>query len=397
MLDSCNSAYIPYVFEEKPELFSAFSGFTYYPNCVAFGNHTRIGASPLWGGYEYTPDKIQSHRNETMQKHNEALLVLPKLFLDNDYAVVVTDPPIANYSWKPDLSIFKNYPQIKAENIVSKYTHWYLQEHPELKIVSISDVLRTRLIRYAFFTMAPAAFRIFIYDRADWLIAPSGTETNLSFDTIDNYTALAALPDITSITTEDKNTYIAMGNDITHNPAFFQLPDYTPSINIDISNLGSGEFSTERTYHATVAAFLLLAKWFNFLKENDVYDNTRIVIASDHGRGFYEQFEKNILLPNGDFLSDYNATLLVKDFDETAKLVTDDTFMTHADVPIFAVSDLITNAANPFTKVILSNREKQAGATVTSARALQYIIRDDQWMHVTDNIFDVNNWEIILR
>ncbi|GMO29104.1 MAG: YidC/Oxa1 family membrane protein insertase [Termitinemataceae bacterium] len=402
MLDACNSLYIPYLFEEKPQLLSQLSGFTYYPNCVAFGNHTKVGAPALWGGYEYVPTQIQKARNKTMAKHNEALLMLPKLFLDNDYSVTVTDPPFANYSWKPDLSIFKDYPQIDAKNIISRYTNQYLNEHSEIEIVSLNNILRTHLIRYAFFKMSPAVFRMFIYDKADWLIATSYSESNLTLDTIDNYAALANLQNITSITADKKNIYIAMDNDLTHYPAFLKFPEYIPSVNIDNANLGSGPFANEATYHVTVASFLLLGKWFQYLKENGVYDNTRIIIASDHGRDMNSKIEKNIQISNGDFLSDYNATLLVKDFksthsNETSELVTDDTFMTHADVPFIASFGLIPNPVNPFTNKALKTDEKHDGAVVTSGRAMQHKIRNDQWMHVSDNIFDASNWKNILK
>jgi hypothetical protein len=38
-----------------------------------------------------------------------------------------------------------------------------------------------------------------------------------------------------------------------------------------------------KQYHVAMAALLLRGKWFDFLLENGVYDNTRIIIAPDHG------------------------------------------------------------------------------------------------------------------
>ena len=34
-------------------------------------------------------------------------------------------------------------------------------------------------------------------------------------------------------------------------------------------------------YQVNMAAFLKLGEWFDYLRENGVYDNTRIIIVSD--------------------------------------------------------------------------------------------------------------------
>jgi hypothetical protein len=161
MLDRGISGYVPYIFEEKPELYSAFDGFTYYPNCIAFGSHTRVGAPALFGGYEYVPSIIHKDRGTALKKHNEALLMLPKLFSDHQFITTVTDPSFANYSLKPDLSIYEPYPEIHAENIVGKYVGEWIKDHPDITIVSVPTLLRQLLIRFSFFRMAPPAIRIF--------------------------------------------------------------------------------------------------------------------------------------------------------------------------------------------------------------------------------------------
>jgi hypothetical protein len=164
MLDRAISGYIPYIFDEKPGLQAAFSGFAWYPNCVSFGGHTLFGAPGLYGGYEYTPLEMKRRSDETLvAKHNEALLMLPKLFLDNGYSVTVTDPPYANYSWMPDLRIFDKYPEIHAESVITeKYSDTWLLNADGGFSVSNSRVLKSELIRFSFFKIAPLIFRNFI-------------------------------------------------------------------------------------------------------------------------------------------------------------------------------------------------------------------------------------------
>jgi len=390
MLDAAISGYVPYIFNEKPELLKDFSGFTYYPNCVSFGCHTRIGAPVLFGGYEYEPRLIQKDRSYTMQKHNETLLMMPRIFLKDGYRVTVTEPVFANYSWKPDLSIFAPYPEITVMNILGNYTGMWLRSHPELKIVSVPEILRELLIRFSFLKISSPALRIFIYDRADWLKEQKNASEQLSLDTIDSYTTLDYMPLITDISDSSTNTYTAIVNELTHDTAIFQYPDYVPKM--DVTNQGYGPLSEEKTYHSIMASFILLGKWFKFLQEQDVYNNSRIIIVSDHGRSVKGKYSGNLLLPNNDWLSSYHALLMVKDFNSYGDIVTDAAFMTHGDVPVIAMNELIDNPKNPFSNNPVTTNKKN-GAVITSANALQFKITDDQWLSVHENIFDPENWK----
>jgi len=389
MLDAAISGYVPFIFNEKPELIEDFSGFTYYPNCVSFGSHTRIGAPVLFGGYEYEPRLIQKDRSYTMEKHNEALLMMPRIFQKEGYKVIVTEPVFANYSWKPDLSIFAPYPEIRASNILGNYTGMWLRSHPELEIVSIPEILRELLIRFSLLKISPPALRIFIYDRADWL-KEKNTSEQLSLDTIDSYTTLDYLPLITDISDNTDNTYTAIVNELTHDDAIFQYPDYVPKK--DVTNRGDGPFAEEKSYHALMASLLLLGKWFEVLQEQGVYDNTRIVIVSDHGKQVKCEYPGNISLPNNDMLSGYHALLMVKDFNSYGELDEDLSFMTHGDVPVIVMNDLIDNPRNPFSNNPVTTGRKN-NVVITTAVTLQFKIEDDQWLSVHDNIFDPKNWE----
>jgi hypothetical protein len=210
------------------------------------------------------------------------------------------------------------------------------------------------------------------------------------------------LPEITAIDDGMKNTYTALVNDLTHEPAFFETPDYVPATTL--TDYGNGLFSNEDHYHANMAAFLLLGKWFDFFKKEGIYDNTRIIITSDHGWYLSSALPNNFPLPNGRPLLGYNPLLMVKDFSDnnaanSTGLVTNDAFMTHADVPFLASRD-ITGAVNPFSEKPLYN-DKQGGVTISTANHWEtpdptkhtWDIKADEWLHVHDNIFDEKNWE----
>jgi hypothetical protein len=174
MLDGAISGYIPVIFDEKQELYSSFDGFIWYKNSISFGGHTVFATPGLFGGYEYTPLKMNEKSDTPLvQKHNEALLMLPRIFLDQGYKVTVTNPSYANYSWVPDISIFDDYPGIRAENVIGKYNKsWLAGIESQMDMINITDeseILKLNMIRFSFFKITPLLFRNFVYDNGKWM------------------------------------------------------------------------------------------------------------------------------------------------------------------------------------------------------------------------------------
>jgi hypothetical protein len=399
-LDRALSGFIPYMFEEKPQLYDAFDGFTWHRNTISFGGFSVTGIPGVFGGYEYAPLLMQA-RNDVplVDDHNESLLMLPRIFSDHGFEVTVTDPPFANYSWIPDLSIFSGHPEINARNIIGRYTASWLSHRPYLVEMNIPEVIRSRMVRFSFFRFSPVFFRNFIYDRGDWLSVDSlGLYGNLSPALLNNYVSLYVLPYITTITERNVNNFIIVSNDLTHSPHnFLQAPYYVPAN--EVTNIGHGPFAEEKHYHVNMASLLLLARWFDFLRENDVYDNSRIIIVSDHGRDLHSNFYGNIVLPNGHSLEAYLALLMVKDFNDRGRLVVDNLFMTNADVPLIALQGIVENPVNPWTGNRLTS-DKEDGVTIATTTLWnpdshqRYIfnIRPDEWLHVHTYVFDPANW-----
>jgi hypothetical protein len=393
MLDRALPGFVFPVFSEKSELYTAFSGFTFFPNTVSFGSHTMFGAPALFGGYEYSPAELNSRINETLiSKHNESFLVLPLIFSANGYEVTITDPPLDHVTAQ---DLFGPYSGIKAAKIMADYTPGWLNEHSEVQLASISALLRNRLIYFSLLRCAPLLFRHYIYDDGLWLAPENG---NTPLKTIESYSMLEVLPKITAFTDNPVNTFTMMVNNLTHEPAFLQAPDYTIP-EITSTNKGEGPFALDYHYHVNTAALLLLGKWFNYLKENGVYDNTRIIIVSDHGINAYSKYKDNIILPTGECLEFYAALLMFKDFSTEGNLAVNEQFMVNADTPLLATREIIANPVNPFTRKKLQAK-KDGGVTITSSQNFsktqpkyRYDIGPKEWLHVKDSIFRPENWK----
>lgn len=407
MLDRAISGYIPCIFNEKPELYKSFDGFVNYNNTISFGANTNMSVPSLFGGYEYTPAEINSRKDTPiLEEHDNAWLVLPTLFSDKGYQVTVCDPPNAGLKDNKGLSLFN------INNKVSAYRldgHFESEKANEFNTYN-NNIQQKHFFFYSLFKTFPSYFNPTFYDDG----AYCSTEFSIpSSGYFDSWAVLDSLENLTKVTDSKDDTLLLMENDITHDPIFFSVPEYEPTTSI--SGLRSyydenGIFEVDGQvlnpqdsyalshYQTNVVAYLKVAEWLDYLKKNDVYDNTRIIVVSDHGKAL-EQFDY-MKLSNGVDVEGYNPVLLVKDFNSHGKLKTDDSFMTLADVPAVAAESLIDNPVNPLTGNAIDFKGKEGEAVVSTADnfdpfdndGYSYRTESSDWYRVSGNIFDEKNW-----
>lgn len=429
MLDRAVGAFVPYIMNEKTELREQFDGFTYYPNTLSYGYHTNIAAPALFGGYEYTPDGLEQRAGLTLQeKHNEALKIMPLNFLNAGYEVTVCDAPYANYQWISDMSIYDEYPEIRTWNTIGMFDEYKVQLLEEL------DHIRGRnMFMYSLFRCAPLILQPAIYDGGRYLEpAKNGDEKGLagvSTDFLNNYMVMKNLDRMTEVTEQGTNTFLMITNEMTHDVAELQEPDYTPQSKVDNTSyeaahgirtaedgreldIANASELTQKHYQSDMAAFLQLGRWFESLQARGVYDNTRIIIVSDHacylglsGVDLADRITDSRTLSR--YLADewtdttcYNPLLMVKDFGAKG-FTTDSTFMTNAETPGLAFEGTVQEPVNPFT-----------GNPVTreAGNLPEHHVIESDWHIVTNNgtsfsdplriifrgtdIFDPGNWEV---
>jgi len=193
-LDRAVGAYFPFIMDDIPSLASQLSGFVYYPNTVSFGPHTLLGSPALMGGYEYTPEAINKRsEQELVEKHNESMLLVPRLFYDAGYKVTVSDPPLSNYKWSGGYSPFEEYPGMDVFSILGKYTNRYLKEHfSTLSGEDVSTQIMTNLPRFSLFKIAFPVLRNRLYDQGQYF---SKRECNDSFLGYVLFSVLPSWPD----------------------------------------------------------------------------------------------------------------------------------------------------------------------------------------------------------
>lgn len=411
MMDRAMSGYLPYMFEEKPELAKEFDGFTYYPNTLAYGGHTNFGVPPIFGGYEYTPEAMNARDNMKLgDKHCEALKVMPTLFTENGFDATLCDTAYANYKWVADMSFYDDMEHVKAYNTIGKYASRYN------KIFGAESVkVQTRnFFMYSVLKSVPLYLQYLVYDEGNYFT--TGEKVSFSESFMNSYSVLLSLKEITKIEESDQDNYLFIDNESTHEITLLKTPEYEPGVTNVLTSYDSDPYiynghvmkmDTERRishYHVNMASFLRLGEWFEYLKEQGVYDNTRIIIVSDHGYGL-GQFDY-MVMPDMLDVQWYNSMLMIKDFGSTGELITDDSFMTAADVPVMAMKGLVEDLTNPFTGNDLIRYAEEAKSrpqamttshlyAIYSNNGYKFDTSDGKWFTVHDNIFDIDNWEEI--
>ncbi len=419
MLDRAFGPYIPYLFNEKPELVEKFNGFTYYSNTISFGGNTNVGSPSLFGGYEYTPTEMNSRQNEKLvDKHNEALKIMPAIFSNNGYDVTVCNPNYANYQWIPDLSIYDDLEGVEAYNTGNSYIDVESKEN-------IIKNNRRNFFMYSIMKSAPIITQNFLYNCGEYYGPKNGqtingfTASGVDYEFLNAYSVLTSLPSLTSISSNQTGNVLIMTNDTTHNDSqVLQEPDYVPVNyvdnkehykNLDRFTLNGRTLNINNlmhiaTYQSDMAAFIQIGNWLDYLREIDVYDNTKIILVSDHGAGL-NQINELILEENGANTNDmecFTPLLMVKDFNSSDEFCVSDEFMTNADVPTIAFEDIIKNPINPYTNKNINNAEKYAHKqyiistydwTVTTNNGNQFSTAD--WYSVHDSIWNKDNWELV--
>ncbi len=440
MVDSLASYYVPYMLEEKPELKESFDGFTYYPNTVSLGCQTNFGSPGLYGGYEYTPKEMNKRDSELLvDKQNEALKIMPVVFYEDDYKVTVCDPTYAGYSDVPDLTIYDDYPGIDAYITMGRVGK------SDLTHRRVEEILRRNFFLYGACNVSPTLFKKIIYDNGNYCFTLKGAYYNSNqaaggqvMETLSSaigvnpgfmkqYNVLDNLSNISDVVADDADHFIMMSNSLPHNPMLVQEPEYEPQYRVDNADYdaehrikskadgSSSDFYDPNNYpryQANMAAMLKLGQWFDYLKENGIWDNTKIIIVSDHawrlgdlaGMKKYFGFEVDKNIPGSTEEADFsifNCSLLVKDFNAKG-FETDNTFMTNADVPTIAFQDVVDDPVNPFTGKAIDSSYKQnnklelhMGVNFNVGSNNGFTFLPDHWFSVHDNIFDMDNWEYL--
>ena len=453
MMDRAISAYVPYIMDEHPEIKAQYDGFVWYSNAISYGSNTNVGSPGLYGGYEYIPDNMNARADVSLaDKQDEALRVMPVLFDEAGYDVTVFDPTYAGYAWTPDLSIYDDHPDIDA--YITMDGSFASDEFGLPNSTKTARFLVSRnFFCYSLFKVAPLFAQGVLYNNGNYnsaaaLPIPAGVKVpegeyrspqvrdgvsraqGVDETFLKRYAVLQNMPEMTEVSDSEAGGFLMMSNDTAHSPAVLQEPECRPAQFVDnteydlehavrVDGKGNAIDFTNDTdnrlrsktmhYESNTAALRELGNWFDYLREQGLYDNTRIIIVSDHGQ--HLELRDDLMLEytrstngyryNVD-MQKYNCLLMVKDFDATG-FTADGTFMTNADVPLLALSGIVDDPVNPATGNPLTDDEKYAEehhvqwpSEWSTSENNGNVFKPGEWFCLTgDNALDGSSWSYL--
>jgi hypothetical protein len=242
----------------------------------------------------------------------------------------------------------------------------------------------TILWKNAMFFGLPLFLKPKFYDNGNWIHIEDETNKNTILTQDANFIRL--LPYISDTLNNSKN-FIYIHSEVTHSP--WNLVNDMGELQLDVTS-----YENQKWFMHS------FAKWIKWMKENGVYDNTKIIMLSDHGPDvtneqiteLEDQWNKKdqTKVSAKDFWR-VNALLMVKDFNSNDPLKEDWRFMSNSDAPaiVFDENDptKTKHTESRTLPVFFVKHEPQ----ITSKKNLKII---NQYL-VIDNIFDPNNWQKI--
>ena len=330
LFDGFSGSHLGHILEQFPQFREHLGGFTYYPNTISVDGHTTRTAHTILSGHAQAP---YANKNKSMQEYadgiKDALLRTYSAFAKGGFDVQSFGMPyLQNADSSKGVSIYDYsddyFPAYKAlHNIESLVQSLRVQNRP------IGEMISMGLFYFAPYTLRTRVYRDFEFGSHSWIFG-SKVQIGGFINGLKNASQLPIIARNLNANAKGKtlkyihtmHTHYPFSLDSTSScvPRFSppsQLPEaYKPFV--------ANALHYDNEICAMREAFVIL----DFLKANGIYDNTMIVLVSDHS--YNDIIEHNI--PKSSLGNNPNPLLLIKNFNAKAPLQVDSRLMSNADV-----------------------------------------------------------------
>lgn len=348
-LDRFMGGYVEKILADDPTLAADLDGFTWLPNTVAAGYNSIAGLPPLLGGYDYTAREMNARRKSLRELTNEAFSILPWNFTRQGWEASLLRPHGLNFTLQGDCSVLA-IPGLRCGQVPLQFAERAARAHRiSIEALSKSNYVDL-LVLLSTMRVAPYSIKATLLKRGPWepfLRHTAGT-------TLQEWADLDALPHLSS-TGAQKNQLNIVFNFLPHEP-YYISEDCTPLVERaepSAARLAQGNWPDAFAYHHEMGArcaLRLVRDYLVWLREQGVYDNTTIVIASDHGIIGSVKDRSSRAVAGGTEDNEYVASrslLLYKPRDAHGPVLTSDAFLPNAEVPRLLCQE-IGGCINPF-------------------------------------------------
>jgi membrane protein insertase Oxa1/YidC/SpoIIIJ len=331
--DMYNGNYLGRVLSDEPQYRAALDGFVWFPQTLSVSSHTATSLPAIYGGRQFWPDAMNQRQGSGMEKLRTAASDFYGALKGHGLRLGIVDPTYINPA------------DYGAETTESEaYVQYWLARHPEYRSkVSTGGAKNALLSMLSLFRGAPFLLKARLYDDGAWIVFHKSYQFDyMTSKTIKTYGYLDSLPEVSSVA-DGEGTALFIHTQFTHEP--YGVKEDGSIIRGDFPDPVTKSFIDRKSAYYTARRFTaFLVRWVEWMKEAGVYDNTTIIVISDHGNNTDDHgfplppaFDNPIDRAN---LSRANALLLVKRAASRGELVEDQRLMSNADSVAILFSDL---------------------------------------------------------
>jgi hypothetical protein len=367
--DGAQGWYMNEIIRENPELEQVYDGFIWYPNALSTSNFTYSSVPAMMCGNDFTIENLNKDNTKSI---TQKITDVTKLFLKN----------IKKEGYNFTSTKLK-YSKIDTESFDTYLSSWHSTWSKKIGLNKQEEIWYTRLCENALFSCSPLFLKAKIYNNRQWIF---NGDTDVNLTELNKYNFVKVLPKISN-TASDKPSFIYIHSMFTHVPWNFITED----------NKLEREVSPYKTQKWFTNEF---TNWIKWMKDNGVYNNTKIILVSDHGpswshytkkieNDFPVEWNTNFKMSYQEYLR-LNPLILIKDYYRNGTLKTDGRLMSNADTYAIAFDK------NDPTKIDSSSRTLRTYYTWWHKDLhdrVEYSIKHQY--EVTDYIFDLKNWNKI--
>lgn len=277
MLDAFTGTHMRQIVEEFPDIKDAYRGFTWYSDTLATGGNTITSIASMLCGLRCTPEALNAEKPENLlaEKINRHYAEFVNT-LGND-----VEASIYERNWL-EPQRFKQHAKVDALTIRSlgdSYLNRYIEANNLEVGKGSSDSF---LLAVSFFNATPWSMKNLIYRDGRWISDfMRDKSSTLLLRALRDWALFEQLPDISNVNAE-KSTFKFIDSEMTHRPWMMELGKCR--LQKDVKQHVRDDGLNENHMATEVCALRSLSKWFGWMREQGIYDNTRIILASDHGQ-----------------------------------------------------------------------------------------------------------------
>ena len=371
MLDAFSGSHIDILFNEYPELKDQYRGFVWYRNMLASGDSTVSSLPSIICGEKCAPWSL--NENETDKSLAEKI--------NRYYAETLNkfgpqfDIAIHERNWlEPNrLNDLVHDDMLAIRFMGDSYLNRYLQKNDITLGRGSSDSF---LLAVSLFNSVPWSMKNLVYKDGRWIENLMPKSDTLVVRALREYAFIDGLADLSN-TNATKATYKFFDNEITHHPWLMDAKTCTVSAKPKIYKTRQDN-ADELHLANEMCALKALSRWINWMKSESIFDNTMIILVSDHDGMDSDMIGKVFGSPYKGMVGKPNPLLLVKHLGRSGNK---DVEINDMPLSLTDVSKLIDNDLNiqPFT-----GRTQPRRMSVTGGKTMNKFVLEREWMVDSD-------------